>query len=74
MHRKGAMEKAYKEIKFSLGSSIEEAVNQLLDFKNKGILVYGSFNGVLLYSDTVDIDQAYLDIIGKTRAELYAIN
>lgn len=68
------MEKAYKEIKFSLGSSIEKAVNQLLEFKNDGILVCGSFNGVMLYSDTVEIDQAYLDIIGKTKTELYSLN
>lgn len=55
-----------KKIEFSLGSTIEQAVNELL---NHGELVYGKFNGVTLYSDTVTMDDAYKEITGKTKAE-----
>lgn len=63
------MDKNYREITFSLGSNIESAVNELLEFKEQGKLVYGEFNGVNLYSDTVTVDSAYKSIIGKTKAE-----
>ncbi|RNB59408.1 hypothetical protein EDM57_04505 [Brevibacillus gelatini] len=63
------MVKQYKEIKFLLGSSIDEAVEELLSYKNEGILACGQFNGATLYSDTVTIDDAYKEITGKTKAE-----
>lgn len=63
------MDKNYVKIEFSLGSTIEDAVNKLLDYKNKGKSVYGDFNGVTLYSDTVTMDYAYLKITGKNKTE-----
>lgn len=63
------MDKKYREINFSLGSNIESAVNELLKFKEQGRLVYGEFNGATLYSDTVTMDSAYMEILGKTKAE-----
>lgn len=56
-------------ITFILGSSIEEAVTRLLKFKKAGISVYGKFNGVTLYSDTVTMDSAHQEIIGMSKAE-----
>ena len=63
------MEKNYEKVEFFIGESIETAVNKLLSFKEKGILVCGDFNGTILYSDTVTMDDAYLSIAGKTKAE-----
>ncbi len=63
------MDKNYEKIDFPLGSSIEQAVNELLNYKKKGKLVYGKFNGVTLYSDTVTTDSAYREITGKSKAE-----
>ncbi len=63
------MDKNYKEIEFMIGSNIESAVKELLKYKEKGILVYGDFNGHTLYSDTVTVDGAYMEIIGRTKAE-----
>ena len=57
------------KIEFSLGSTIEQAVNELLNYKEQGKLVYGKFNGVFLYSDTVTIDSAYREITGKSQAK-----
>lgn len=61
--------KKYKEIEFLAGNTIEDAVNKLLYYKKKGMLVYGSFNGHSLYSDTVTMDSAYRKIIGKSKVE-----
>ena len=63
------MDKAYTEIQFALGSTIDDAVNELLKSKEEGKLVYGSFNGIKLYSDTVTIDSAYRLITGKSKAK-----
>jgi hypothetical protein len=59
----------YKKIELRLGSSIESAVNQLLEHKEKGVLACGDFNGVTLYSDSVTMDSAYTAITGKTKSE-----
>lgn len=63
------MNKDYKEIEFLCGCTIERAVMELLEYKNNGELVCGDFNGHTLYSDTVTVDGAYLEILGKTKAE-----
>lgn len=63
----------YAKVNFTLGDTIESAVNQLWKHKEKGQLVYGKFNGVTLYSDTVTMDDAYKAITGKTKAELESI-
>lgn len=56
-------------IEFKLGISLEKAVNQLLRFKEESLRVSGEFNGVILYSDTVTMDSAYLAVVGMTKAE-----
>lgn len=61
------MDKNYKEIDFSLGTNITEAVLELIEYRNKGVLACGEFNGVTLYSDTVTMDGAYMEILGKTK-------
>lgn len=61
------MDKNYKEIGWV--GNIEQAVNELLEYKSNGKLAYCNFNGVNLYSDTVTIDGAYKQITGKTKAE-----
>lgn len=63
----------YKRINFSIGSSVKEAVNELLLFKEKGEFVSGNFNGVTLYSNTVTLDSAYLAITGKTYKEFVSL-
>lgn len=61
--------KDYKEIELSGGCTIEEAVKELTYYKNKGIKVFGEFNGHKLYSDTITIDSAYKQITGHTKEE-----
>lgn len=63
------MDKNYKEIEFYAGCDIETAVYKLLDYKKMGELACGSFNGHMLYSDKVTVDSAYMEIMGKTKAE-----
>ena len=63
------MDKNYKKVDLYLGSSIDQAVNELLNYKEEGKLVYCNFNGVILYSDTVTMDSAYREITGKSKAE-----
>lgn len=64
------MDKNYEKVDFMVGSNVESAVKELLMYKAKGKLVCGDFNGVTLYSDTVTMDDAYILITGKTKAEL----
>lgn len=61
--------KDYKEIGLYGGCTIEQAVKTLEDYKDKGILACCDFNGVVLYSDVVELDDAYKQITGKTKAE-----
>jgi hypothetical protein len=63
------MNKKYEQVDFLLGSTIEQAVNELLSYREKGKLAVGKFNGVTLYSDTVTLDSAYREITGKTKTE-----
>ena len=60
------MEKNYEEIQFSLGCTIAEAVLELIKIGVTGKFVYGDFNGVRLYSDTVSLDSACLSLSGAT--------
>lgn len=52
-----------------IGWDIESAVRGLLKYKNEGKLISTEFNGVMLYSDTVTLDDAYKSVTGKTKAE-----
>ena len=63
------MNKEYKVAKIPCGWSIEDAVKELLKRKENGELVCADFNGHTLCSDTVTMDGAYLEIVGKTKAE-----
>ncbi|MNH78590.1 hypothetical protein D3C73_308980 [compost metagenome] len=59
----------YTKVEFIVGNTIEDAVNQLLEYREQGNLACGDFNGTILYSDTVTMDNAYMQIIGKTKSE-----
>lgn len=63
------MEKQYKEIEFGLGGSIDEAIGQLAQYKERGELAFVIFNGQKLYSDVDDVDSAYMKVLGRTKAE-----
>lgn len=63
------MNKDYREIVFPCGCDLSNAVMELLEYKERGELVCGDFNGHMLYSDTVTMDSAYLEIVGVTKAE-----
>lgn len=60
------MERNYIELDEWL-SSLERCVERLLQFKERGELVKYQFNGHWLYSDTVTMDSAYLEITGKNK-------
>jgi len=60
--------KNYEEIEFYWGN-IEQAVDKLLEYREQNKLGTIKFNGVNLYSDTVTMDDAYLQIVGSTKAE-----
>lgn len=63
------MNKDYRKIEFYCGCDLSTAVMELLEYKERGELVCGDFNGHMLYSDTVTMDGAYLEIVGVTKAE-----
>lgn len=58
-----------REIKLSAGSNLESAVYTLLAAKARGESVYCEFNGHKLYSDTVSMDSAYMEVTGQTKAD-----
>ena len=64
------MENKYTEVELN-GYNIESCVNELLEYKRKGKLVYADFNGHRLYSGTVTMDSAYKEITGNTKKEYY---
>ena len=63
------MNKKYNNIEFTIGNNLEQVVDELLHYKRIGLLVCGKFNGTMLYSDTVTMDEVYKAITGKTKAE-----
>ena len=63
------MSKNYTKIEFPCGCTLEQAVMGLLKYKEHGALVYGDFNGHTLYSDTVTMEGAYLEVVGVTKEE-----
>ena len=58
----------HRKIEFGFGN-IESAVKELSQYKERGELVYGEFNGQKLYSDTDDLDSAYKKVTGLTKSE-----
>ena len=59
----------YRKIEFAAGESIETVVAELLKHNRQGELVCGCFNGHMLYSDKVTLDNVYLAVLGKSKAE-----
>ncbi len=62
------MKNIYREIEFGFGN-LESAVKELNQYKERGELVFGLFNGQELYSDVDNLDSAFKKITGKTKAE-----
>lgn len=62
------MEKNYIELDKWIGT-LENCVYRLLEFKEKGKLAKYNFNGHWLYSDTVTMDSAYLEVTGENKAD-----
>ena len=62
------MKTDYKEIEFGFGNLVS-AVEELNQYKERGELVFGEFNGQKLYSDIDDLDSAYRKVTGKSKAE-----
>lgn len=63
------MNKNYRKIDGMLAMSVAEAVRLLRRHDADGEKVCMEFNGVMLYSDTVTMDSAYLAIVGCTKTE-----
>lgn len=51
------------------GSTLDECVNELLEFQKRGESVFIDFNGHKLYSCDVTVDSAYKEVCGKTKEE-----
>lgn len=64
------MDKIYQEVDFGYCGTLKDAVEKLEECRDNGILAYGTFNGHILHSDTVTLDDAYIKIVGTTYAEL----
>jgi hypothetical protein len=61
--------KSYIKIDFLLGGTIDRAIKKLLKYNEEGVLAFGYFNGIYLYSDEVNIEDAYKQITGITKEE-----
>lgn len=57
-----------REVEFRSGT-LDECINELLNFKAAGKSVVINFSGHLLYSCDVTVDSAYQEVCGKTKAE-----
>ena len=53
-----------------LGCPLHVVVDELISYRNSGRRVCVEFNGVWLYSEDVDMDEAYIKVTGLTREEL----
>ena len=65
------MKKQYEEMDLTShwGLSLEKVVTKLLEHHKNNKLISVRFNGVMLYSDTVTMDDAYLKVTGKNKSE-----
>lgn len=59
----------YEELKLDFGTDLSAAVNELLTLKNQGKKAFCEFNGVVLDSEIVTMDSAFLMITGRTKEE-----
>lgn len=60
--------KTYQESHAIVGS-LDKCVEYLLQCKEAGEQIVFNFNGHNLYSDTVTMDSAYLEVVGQTKAD-----
>ena len=60
------MKKEYKKIEFCCGQTLADCVLELIKHDAKGEFVCADFNGYTLYSDTVSMDSASLEVTGST--------
>lgn len=60
------MKKEYKKIESCYGHTLADCVLELIKYAAKGEFVCTDFNGHTLYSDTVSMDSASLEILGIT--------
>ena len=63
------MDKNYIRLEVVAGQTIDRVVELLQDHHRSGTFASAEFNGVILYSDTVTLDNAYQAITGRTKAE-----
>ncbi len=61
-------EKTYYALPEMTGN-LDTVVNKLLEYKENNIKVCYKFNDTMLFSDTVTIDSAWIEVIGMTKAE-----
>lgn len=58
-----------EELELYAYDTIDTVVKRLLEAKDEGKHIYCNFNGVKLYSDSVTLDSAYIEIYGFTKEE-----
>ena len=58
-----------RKIELQHGITLEECVNALLEFKNRGESVVVDLEGHKLYSCDVTLDNDYVEVFGKTKSE-----
>jgi len=63
------MQKKYQKIEFQVGENLESAIEHLSKFNQMGILAYGVFNDIELYSDIDDINSAYKKVLGNKKED-----
>lgn len=61
------MNNKYKNIELSIGCSLEEAITKLKIYKKNNIKAKADFNGNILSTDKLDIDENFLMITGKNK-------
>ena len=61
----------YEKLDAYAGMSIDTAVEALLEYRDAGKKAYVNFNGHVLYSDTVTLDDAYRNITGCSREKYF---
>ena len=52
-----------------MAGNLEDVVNKLLQYKKDNIQVCYKFNDTMLFSDTVTIDSAWIEVTGMTKTE-----
>lgn len=65
------MREGYKEIEPKWGCNVKEAVVLLWSHHADGERVYLDFNGVMLYSDTVTMEDAYQQVTGLPASQFF---